>query len=96
MHLHQNREKHITKIFLPETDLKLWLAVHERYDKKRNWFMRLFGNKNWKLAIDVGANNGYYSNEYCTQFSKVIGFEPNKSLELDHIKLKKKHKNYQF
>ena len=88
MHLHQNREKHMTKIFLPETDLKLGLAVHERYNK--------IGNKNWKLAIDVGANNGYYSNEYCTQFSKVIGFEPNKSLELDHIKLKKKHKNYQF
>jgi hypothetical protein len=74
------------KHFNPDTDLNHGLSVHERYNKKRNW----------SLAIDVGAHNGYYSSLYCSKFYKVIGFEPNKSLESDHIKLKKLHKNYQY
>lgn len=70
--------------FLPDTDLYLGLSCHEKY------------NNNWSLAIDVGANNGHYSNEYCTKFDSVIGFEPNRSLESYHIDLKQLHKNYQY
>lgn len=70
--------------FLPETDLTLGLKCHEKY------------NNNWALAIDVGANNGYYSKTYCKRFNHVIGFEPNKSLEQHLIDLKNTHENFQY
>ena len=74
----------MTKLFLPETDLNFGIKVHEQY------------SKTWRLAIDVGANNGYYSNLYCKKFFNVVGFEPNKSLKDYHTNLKSLHENYQY
>ena len=70
--------------FLPDTDLNLGLKCHEKY------------NNNWSLAIDVGANDGYYSKMYCSRFNDVIGFEPNRSLEQCLVELANTVTNYKF
>ena len=71
-------------IYSHDADLTLGIAVHKQYNNK------------WTLAIDAGANLGYHSKLYCTMFSNVIGFEPNLGLEIEQIKLKNLHTNYQY
>jgi FkbM family methyltransferase len=71
-------------IYSPDADLTQGIAVHKQYNNK------------WTLAIDAGANLGYHSKLYCTMFSNVIGFEPNRGLELTQLDLKNLHTNYQY
>ena len=32
--------------------------------------------KNWNIALDIGANIGFWSQDMCNKFKTVVGFEP--------------------
>ena len=36
--------------------------------------------KNWNIALDIGANIGFWSQDMCNKFKTVVGFEPHPAI----------------
>ncbi len=78
--------KKIREYYIPETDIHFikYLEQFEHYQEaQRN--RALSHVKNWRLAIDIGANIGLWSKDLSHFFDNLICFEPNKFC-IDYLK----------
>ena len=78
--------KKIREYYIPETDIHFikYLEQFEHYQEaQRN--RALSHVKNWRLAIDIGANIGLWSKDLSNFFDHLICFEPNKFC-IDYLK----------
>lgn len=78
--------KKVREYYIPETDIHFikYLEQFEHYQEaQRN--RALSHVKNWRLAIDIGANIGLWSKDLSRFFDHLICFEPNKFC-IDYLK----------
>ena len=78
--------KRIREYYIPETDIHFikYLEQFKHYQEaQRN--RALSHVKNWRSAIDIGANIGLWSKDLSRFFDQLICFEPNKFC-IDYLK----------